>query len=138
GPGEFVRHDRQLPLPSVTVASTAALARPDQSWAWAHVHTNDGFPAATDFERFLESLETPDHPNSDRIISRLVCPRHLTANTAYGAFVVPAYETGRLAGLGHDSAAIAAIDAQQPAWGASGSVELPVYLQWPFRTGGDE
>ena len=138
GPGEFVGHDRQLPLRSITVASTASLARPDQSWAWAHVHTNDGFPAATDFERFLESLETPDHPNSDRIISRLVCPRHLEPNTAYGAFVVPAYETGRLAGLGHDSAAIAAIDAQQAAWGASGGVELPVYFRWRFRTGENE
>ena len=139
GPGEFAFSDRQLPVPSITVASTASLAPPTQTWAWAHVHTNDDFPTATDFERFLESLETPDHPNSDRIISRLVCPRHLKPNTAYGAFVVPAFETGRLAGLGQDAATIAAVDAQQPAWtSAAGSVELPVYYQWRFRTGENE
>jgi hypothetical protein len=139
GPGEFVRHDRQLPLPAITVTSTASLPPPEQTWAWAHVHTNDGFPAATDFERFLESLQRPDHPNSDRIISRLMCPRRLAANTAYGAFVVPAFETGRLAGLGHDPAAIATVDAQQPSWtSAAGSVEFPVYFQWRFRTGENE
>jgi len=139
GPGEFAFSDRRLPLPSIVVASTASLAPPAQTWAWAHVHTNDDFPTATDFERFLESLETPDDPNRDRIISRLVCPRHLKPDTAYGAFVVPAFETGRLAGLGQDAATIAAVDAQQPAWtSAAGSVELPVYYQWRFRTGENE
>jgi hypothetical protein len=138
-PGEFAFSDRRLPLPSITVASTASLAPPAQTWSWAHVHTNDDFPTATDFERFLESLETSDDPNRDRIIARLVCPRHLRPNTAYGAFVVPAFETGRLAGLGQDAAVIAATDAQQPAWtSAAGSVELPVYYQWRFRTGENE
>ena len=134
-PGEFTLNER-LPLPTITVKSTASLPPHTQTWAWAHVHVNDGFDAATDFERFLESLHTPDHPNSDRVICRLVSPRHLAENTAYAAFVVPAFETGRLAGLEQDTSAV---HAQRPAWTQqAGSVELPVYFQWRFRTGENE
>ena len=134
--GEFTLNEKKLPLPSVTVASTSSLPSNRQTWAWAHVHTNDSFANETDFERFLESLETPDHPNADRIICRLTSPRRLKPNTAYGAFVVPAFETGRLAGLGQDPKDV---PAQRPAWtGAPGAVELPVFYRWRFRTGEDE
>ncbi|MEP6691195.1 MAG: hypothetical protein ABJD07_08555 [Gemmatimonadaceae bacterium] len=135
-PGEFTRNDRRVPLASITVASSASLPPHTQTWAWAHVHTNEGFASATEFERFLESLQTEDSPNADRIISRLTSPRRLKANTAYGAFVVPAFETGRIAALGQDPKEVSA---QQPAWtDALGPVELPVYYQWRFRTGEDE
>ena len=134
--GEFTRDDQRLPLPSITVRSTASLPPHTQTWAWAHVHTNESFGGATDFERFLDSLRTPDHPNADRITSRLTSPRRLKPNTAYGAFVVPAFETGRLAGLGQDPTNT---DAQQPAWTAApGSLELPVFHAWRFRTGENE
>jgi hypothetical protein len=134
-PGEFTLSERRLPLPVLSVKSAASLPPLTQSWAWGHVHVNDAFDNATDFERFLESLEQDDHPNADRIICRLTCPRHLAANTAYGAFVVPAFETGRLAGLGQDPSAVRA---QQPAWSRQGGAELPVYYLWRFRTGEDE
>ncbi len=135
-PGEFTRNDRRLPLPSIVVQSTTSLPPHTQTWAWAHVHTNEGFSDASEFERFLESLQTQDNPNADRIISRLTSPRRLKANTAYGAFVVPAFETGRLAALGQDPKDVSA---QQAAWSdALGAVELPVYYQWRFRTGENE
>ena len=38
--------------------------------------------------------------NPDLAYSRLLCPRRLGDNTGYHAFVVPTFETGRLAGLG--------------------------------------
>ncbi|AHG92727.1 hypothetical protein J421_5192 (plasmid) [Gemmatirosa kalamazoonensis] len=134
--GEFARTARRDPLPSITVRSTASLPPHTQTWAWAHVHTNETFADATEFERFLESLGVPDHPNADRIVCRLTSPRRLLPNTAYGAFVVPVFETGRLAGLGQDPSAV---DAQQPAWtAAAGAVELPVLYEWRFRTGENE
>jgi len=134
--GEFVRNGNRLPLASIAVQSSASLPSHSQTWAWAHVHTNQAFETATDFERFLESLQTPDHPNADRIICRLTSPRKLKPNTAYGAFVVPAFETGRLAGLGQDPKDVSA---QQPAWtDAPGPLELPVYYEWRFRTGENE
>jgi hypothetical protein len=134
-PGEFTRNDRRLPLPSVTVTAASALPAPGEAWAWGHVHVNDSFDQATDFEKFLESLHDVDDPNADRIICRLASPRHLAPNTPYGAFVVPAFETGRLAGLGQDPSAV---DAQQASWGTAAGVELPVYYEWRFRTGENE
>ena len=134
--GEFTRDDRRLPLPVITVQSSASLPPHSQTWAWAHVHTNETFADASDFEQFLVSLNEPDNPNADRIICRLISPRKLLSNTAYGAFVVPAFETGRLAGLGQDPKDV---DAQQPAWtDSAGTVDLPVYYQWRFRTGENE
>src|SRR5207253_2686431 len=65
--------------------------------------------------------------------SRLVCPRRLGEQTWYRACVVPTLEGGRRMGLGNPTT-----DPQialQPAWGGAGSVDLPVYLSWTFRTG---
>jgi hypothetical protein len=134
-PGEFTRRDK-LPLPSLTVQSTASLPPHTQTWAWAHVHTNETFADETAFEKFLESLQKPDHPNADRIICRLASPRRLKPNTPYGAFVVPTFETGRVAGLGQDPKDV---DVQKPAWtDAAGAVELPIFYEWRFRTGENE
>jgi hypothetical protein len=133
---EFTTTNRRLPLPSIRVESAASLPPHTQTWAWAHVHTNEAFADATEFEQFLQSLDGPDNPNADKIICRLMSPRRLEPNTAYGAFVVPAFETGRLAGLEQDPTNV---DAQQPSWtDASGPVEFPVYYQWRFRTGENE
>jgi hypothetical protein len=134
---EFTIGDHRLALPTITVKDAKVLPDLKQSWAWGHVHVNEAFEDETDFERFLESLETKDHPNSDRIICRLACPRKLDPNTAYTAFVVPAFETGRQAGL-DPKADLSQTLAQQPAWTGAGSVQLPVYHQWSFRTGDDE
>ena len=133
---EFTRQDNRLPLPTVTVKSAAALPPHTETWAWSHVHTNEGHEADSEFEAFLKSLHDLNNPNADKIICRLLCPRKLEANTAYRAFVVPAFETGRLAGLGQDTADI---DSQQPSWtGESDGVELPIYYEWYFRTGEKE
>jgi hypothetical protein len=133
---EFTKNEKRLPLPSVTVKSADALPPHDQTWAWGHVHTNEGYDNATEFEQFLLSLHDLNNPNADKIVCRLMSPRKLDPNQAYRAFVVPAFETGRLAGLGQDVSNVAA---QQPAWTAGvGNIEFPIYYEWYFRTGEDE
>jgi hypothetical protein len=134
---EFTKNEKRLPLPTVTVKSADTLPPPEQSWAWGHVHTNEGYNNATEFEQFLLSLHDLNNPNADKIISRLMSPRKLDHDQAYRAFLVPAFETGRLAGLGQD---VSTVDAQQPAWtiGGGGNVEFPIYFEWYFRTGEDE
>lgn len=131
--GEFTFNEKKLPLPTVTVESADNLPPSNQIWAWGHVHVNLGHESTTEFEEFLKTLNDLDHPNSDQIISRLMCPRKLDNNTAYRAFLVPSFETGRLAGLGMKNTNI---DAQQSSWtdGAT-NIELPVYYHWFFRTG---
>ena len=115
---------------AVAEVADAAAQLPDltQSWAWAHGQiAGPGDPA--------ELLRSGD---PDRTLSRLLCPRKLAADTAYVAMVVPAFESGRLAGLAELTAPVASTDPLQPAWTAgTGAVKLPVYHRWEFRTGGD-
>ena len=78
----------------------------DQLWAWAHVHVNATWPRAT--PRSLDQHGAPccrsSTPRSRATrtcaYSRLLCPRKLKPNTAYHAFVIPTFETGRSRGLG--------------------------------------
>ena len=71
-------------------------------------------------------------------ISRLVCPRRLKERTDYVACVVPAFEPGRLRGLGlvpdEDAPAMTTL---APAWNkaVAADVVLPVYHHWEFSTG---
>ena len=133
---EFKYNPRGFPLPIVTVANADALPAPIETWAWGHVHINEGYDTPTDFEKFLRSLHEMDNPNADKIISRLICPRKLKAKTGYHAFVVPAFETGRRVGLQQD---VSTIDAQQPSWTARAApIDFPVYYEWAFRTGENE
>jgi hypothetical protein len=130
------------PLPFIELGSLATLPPPDQLGAWAHVHVN-GTVTATDHEvssddmaavlpRLAEVLAA--HP--DLACSRLICPRRLEPETGYHAFVVPAFETGRLAGLGLDPAGSPA--ALQSSWAdypsRPESASLCYYYQWQFRT----
>lgn len=134
-PGEFELVPRSEPLPLLKVIEQAALPPLSRNWALGHVRINEGHSSPTDFEAFLLSLRT-DAPNADKIISCLFSARRLDPDTAYSAFLVPAFETGRRAGLGQDTAGV---DAQQPAWSATSvSAELPIYYEWSFRTGKNE
>jgi hypothetical protein len=133
---EFLRDAaRREPLPAIRVARAGELfPPPTQTWAWAHVHVNrDLMPNAADgAAQAVDNLEALLRQNPDLAVSRLVCPRRLKANTAYYAFVIPTFETGRLAGLGANIPATT--DGLAPAWGA-GQTDFPVYYEWFFRTG---
>ena len=91
--------------------------------AWAHVQIAGGLPASAAAYRTLLERQP------ERTLSRLVCPRLLTARTSYRACVVPAFEAGRQ-GLG---AELDGVPAATPAWDhqASDPVDLPVYLAGP-------
>ena len=132
---EFTKNEKRLPLPTVTVKSAASLPPHDQTWAWGHVHTNEGYNNATEFEKFLLSLHDPNNSNADKIMCRLMSPRKLEPEQGYRAFIVPAFETGRLAGLGMD---VKNTPAQHQAWSAgAGNIEFPIYYEWSFHTGED-
>jgi len=100
------------------------------SWAWAHAQLGAHVGAN---EGELRDVLV-NYPQLS--VSRLLSPRLLKENTEYFACVVPAFEAGRLAGLGGTPGADATLI---PAWNsgakAPGSVSLPVYYYWEFRTG---
>ncbi|HSK86711.1 MAG TPA: hypothetical protein VK880_00030, partial [Anaerolineales bacterium] len=132
---EFERTRRNVPLPAITIKNKAALPPHDETWLWAHVHSHADIPDSelSDYEKFLLSLNRTVNADPDQIFSRLMNPRKLESNTAYCAFIVPAFETGRLAGLEQPTAGV---NAQLSSWDHDGPRgEMPVYFEWFFRTG---
>lgn len=111
-------------------AEAAARELPDlaDSWAWAHAQV-----ACDTSADITDTLAR--HP--DRTLSRLLAPRRLLPLTAYHACVVPAFLSGRIAGLGEDPSGNAAVvTGQEPAWTATDlPTVLPMYHTWSFRTG---
>ncbi|MFD7641961.1 hypothetical protein ACFV4P_15035 [Kitasatospora sp. NPDC059795] len=143
-PAEFEEGGGGTPVPFVTVKDPNALPPADQLGAWAHVHVNGGLDEAVARELsgagdpVLQALAEVLRTDPDRACSRLVCPRHLQRDRAYEAFLVPAFETGRLAGLGFDPAL--SPGALYSSWGPDypnrpGEGQLPYYQRWPFTTG---
>ncbi len=103
-----------------------------ESWAWAHVQISKEVKNTAEVDGAIQA-------NPDHALSRIICPRRLTPEKGYHAFIIPNFETGRLAGLGEPTSGIGA---QEPAW-LSGAMPhsttrpytYPVYLKWQFRTG---
>lgn len=117
----------------------AHLPKPAELWAWSHVQLNESVIGdrhrSTDHAAIATATEQLLNDDPDMGFSRVVCPRRLEENVAYHAFLVPTFESGRLAGLGQ--AVGPAVGVMDPAW-AEGSVptELPYYHRFYFRTGG--
>ena len=123
----------QGPLPTVRVKGAdvpTELPNLAESWAWAHAqvvsHASDAAGLQADLQHEPESTA-----------SRLVCPRRLEPNKDYVACVVPAFEPGRLRGLGLAESKPADMLTLGPAWDASAPTDvlLPVYHHWEFSTG---
>jgi hypothetical protein len=86
------------------------LPPPDQVWAWAHAFGDDD--------------------DLDAFHARVMCPRKLRADAQWTACLVPAFATGRDAGLG-----VAVTDSAEPAWTADDEkIILPAYHDWTFST----
>jgi hypothetical protein len=132
------------PLPFIEVGNAGELFPPaDQLWAWAHVHVNRSLGAnesevvSNDGEAVAARFQDALGQNPDLAYSRVLCPRQLEAKQAYHAFLIPVFETGRLAGLGLDIEA--APHATFSAWasyeGKVGAAQFPYYFRWTFQTG---
>lgn len=118
-----------------------ALPNPEQSWAWAHVQVNEGTAKDTDLadaNGWNQKISGILNDNPNLGVSRLMCPRKLDKNRKYFAFVVPAFERGRLAGLGSELSKIEAAGRFQPSWNLTDAVEFPVYHEWSFGTGAED
>jgi hypothetical protein len=126
--GEFTDIDpRPGPLPAIRVASSAASLPPlQQSWAWAHVHVQHDAGQGFDLHRALR-----ERPETH--VARILCPRRLSNGTAYTLFLVPAFEAGRLRGLGQPASAN---PWDAPAWdsGSNAALDLPWFDRWSITT----
>lgn len=123
----------QGPLPAIRVKAadvTTELPSLAESWAWAHAQV---VSKASDSGGLQADLQHDPASNA----SRLVCPRRLEPNKDYVACVVPAFEPGRLRGLGLAQSRPDAMATLAPAWDTKvqADVLLPVYYHWEFSTG---
>ena len=139
------------PLPFVEVTADFGDVFPDaaEGWAWAHAHFNSEFsPAVVENDANIAAQAAQNIINSarDTACSRLLCPRKLKPKTSYHVFLIPAFESGRLAGLGHDPKplfddAANTLTSTSSSWGAYGvpanrpdPTFFPFYHRWYFRT----
>lgn len=139
------------PLSYVEVTGAFGDVFPDASegWAWAHAHFNAEFSETvveTDSTAAATAAQAVIDQAPDTACSRILCPRKLKPKTAYHAFLIPAFESGRLAGLGYEPSpffqdAANALTATTSAWAAYGTPAnrpdatfFPFYHRWYFRT----
>ena len=121
------------PLPTIRIPGAdvkSELPGLGESWSWSHAQV---VSKAVDNSGIQTDLQHDPASNA----SRLVCPRRLEPNKDYVACVVPAFEPGRLRGLGLSDSNPAGMAALGPAWDTSivADVLLPVYFHWEFSTG---
>ncbi|HEX6685143.1 MAG TPA: hypothetical protein VF062_20300 [Candidatus Limnocylindrales bacterium] len=130
----------EAPLPFVTVPDFAVLPPAGQLHGWAHVHVNRSVTGngtvSESMPEVLARLEEILDENPDLASSRLMCPRLLQPRTAYHAFLVPALESGRLAGLGLDPRGTPEImhGSWVPYDGRPAADRLCYYHRWSFHT----
>ena len=116
------------------VQAANVFPKPSELWAWSHVHVNTDLSNNGDesmpgvLQRYAQTIQD----NPDRAYSRIMCPRRLEPDITYHAFVVPSFETGRLAGLGQDIPD--ATVATASAWD-NNQMQFPYYYRWQFKTG---
>ena len=150
---EFEKSTGGTPTPFINITNDAlpsVFCNEKDTFALAHVHV-------------LEDLgDSPSNPanqlsnklskNPDLALSRVLCARKLKYTNPnpsldydpnlYHAFLVPAFETGRLAGLGLDTEGV---PAQKSSWsrsainGGTNPSSYPYYFTWTFKVdeGGD-
>ena len=97
----------------------------------AHVQLNvniDGENEARDVNAILDE-------NPDCGVARILCVSKLEQDTQYVALLVPAYEQGRLAGIGDDPKKACLSESAFPNLSeATIQRDFPVYLKWSFST----
>jgi len=126
------------PLPFIELAAGVdagvVFPKPSELWAWAHVHVNVDLSNNGDMTigPVLQNLAQTLNTNRDLAYSRIMCPRRLEPDTPYHAFLVPTFESGRLAGLGQDVPATTVATAS--AWD-NHQTQFPYYHRWYFRAG---
>jgi hypothetical protein len=129
---------RGRPLPYFDLAAGVQAASlfpsPTELWAWAHVHVNTDLSNNGDasLPGVLARFEQTTRANPDRAYSRIMCPRRLEPDFNYHAFLIPSFETGRLAGLGQEVPATTVATAS--AWD-NNQTQFPYYYSWEFKTG---
>lgn len=114
---------------------TSALPPSADCHLWAHMHTGEHAGITSPLsEAVTQQINENVKFDPDGFTCRLLSPRRLEPKTLYHAFLIPAYESGRLAGLGEDFSKILARQAAWPDTNRPLTLDFPVYHRWSFAT----
>ena len=124
---EGARGDDQVPW--IAIKDSVPLPDLSQAGYWAHLHIAGDVATKAAREAVVRN-------ERDRVICRLLCPRHLEPKSRYTAFVVPTFKLGVYAGLGWkpgdgDLANTLAWDIDK----RESDMKIPYYFKWSFGTG---
>ncbi|VAW76527.1 hypothetical protein MNBD_GAMMA12-3968 [hydrothermal vent metagenome] len=137
---------RPLPAIEITAPPDTIFPPAEQLWAWAHVHINkdlikqEAVFVSTDMDATRTRVENLLRKNPDEAYSRIICPRRLEPNVGYHAFLLPSFESGRLAGLGLDPGLdnpefFASLSSWAEYSNRPVSSQHAYYHRWYFKTG---
>jgi hypothetical protein len=120
--------NRELP-PQIQLKPNAVLPDLKESWRWAHVYKTDIGGSSP------EQLANNIKKDPKKAVCRLLCPRKLTPQTRYHAFLVPAFKIGAEAAMGIPGGTEdrTQLTWETPADGAGQTI--PYYFEWEFGTG---
>lgn len=116
------------------------LGDPTNIWKNAHVHFIGQKLQNTSGNALNNKVNNLLNSDEDTGFSRLLSSRVLEENTAYTAFLIPSFDTGRLSGLG---LSFNDIPAQKSSWAKTldlqksnyqNPLDFPVYYSWEFET----
>jgi hypothetical protein len=125
---------------AVIAKGLAQLPGLTSSWQWAHTQLAGSLSGG-------DTLDSTFQATPGQLVSRLLCPRQLSPNTQYTAFLVPAYDAGVTAGGGSSTPAqgdgtgqigpawVTASEAAEYSLTATQALTLPVYYSFSFTTG---
>lgn len=112
-----------------------------EAYLWSHVQIDHSLEDyAESFSSKSEAIQSMMQNDPNSITSRILCPRKLAPNTHYFVFLIPAFERGRLAGLGQDISAAGIQDYAIQETVTTKKYDFPTYYSWDFHTsdgGGD-
>jgi hypothetical protein len=143
-PAKLVLNDASAVAPQVPAIMDNIMHPVTEHWAFGHVQASDpdlvqiGGTGATNAVQYADNFIANIANNPELGLCRLLSSRKLEANTSYTAFLIPAFESGRQAGLGASAQDLAAIPTLQASWyapaGGAQVMEFPIYHQWYFGT----
>jgi len=122
---------------TITINKEVPIPNHNEYWLWAHVQIDSSLNEEVNtYGSKSAAIQHIIKNEPSSISSRVLCPRKLEKDTHYHAFLIPAFERGRLAGLEEDIDTNAVSVQQYALQGAktSDAIRIPTYYSWDFNT----
>ena len=129
---EFERADQPVPLPVITIKNKDALPPVNETWLWAHVHSDADIPESdlSSLEKIPAYAQQTRNDDPDQFVLPPDESKETRCKYRLQSLLLLLLKPGGMAGLKTD-ADTSAVPAQKPSWRNAGTNgEMPVYFEW--------